>query len=238
MPYNGDASLERRMNYSDLRKQCKRQSGYIITFFTINEISLFLTWCIRKTRITPNQVTIASIIAGLICAAFYATGHFVSGSLSLFISHLLDCTDGNLARVTGNFSPIGTWLDKIGDRLCEAAILIGVGIYFHRVESNDFWAVIALLEATFLLLYFYIVDLGLSMKITDPSETVGGIKIHGVNMIWGIIDPFIYGFLLFGFFGLMKFQIALLSILITIGIIYQSLKIGFISQKNSNIKYF
>ena len=99
------------MTWAELRNKCRRQSDYIITLFITNEVSLVLTWILAKTLITPNQVTCASLLCGLGCSLCYAFGHFFIGSLLLFISHALDCTDGNLARATSRFSPIGKWLD-------------------------------------------------------------------------------------------------------------------------------
>ena len=218
------------MTFSELREKCKRPSGYIITLFITNEVSLVLTWFLRNTRVTPNQLTIASIIAGLLCALFYAHGYFISGSLLLFVSHVLDCADGNLARITGKFSPIGKWLDKIGDRLCEAMILYGVGIYFINQENSEFWMAVAFTDSILLLLYFYIVDIGLSLQISEPVQKIGTLSINGVHIIWGLIDPFIYGFIVLSSIGLVKIQVFLLFFMVLAGLLYQSLKITSISK--------
>jgi len=221
------------MNFSELREICKRKSGYIITLFVANELSLILTWYLRKTRISPNQVTIASIFIAICCACSYAAGEFIIGSVFLLISHVLDCTDGNLARVTGSFSNIGKWLDKIGDRFCETIILIGVSVYFLEIDGSKLWFSLSLFNGIFLLYYFYIVDIGLAMGISSPIQNIGRLKINNVSIIWGIVDPFIYGFIIFSSIGLVKVQIVFLSMLILIGIVYQAIKLMFISSVNS-----
>jgi phosphatidylglycerophosphate synthase len=213
------------MTLVELRVACKRQSDYIITLFITNEVSLFLTWLLVKTRITPNQVTVASILAGLGCALCYAFGYFLPGSLLLFISHVLDCTDGNLARAKSSFSPIGKWLDMAGDRFAEAMIFIGIGFYFTRVGESEYWIFISLVDAILLSTYYYSVDIGLTLGLSRSLQKIGGIKFKDVNVKWGILEPVLYGFIVLAPLGLIKLQIILVATLSIVGIGYQIRKI-------------
>jgi len=214
----------RNMTLSEIRATCKRQSDYIITLFITNELSLALTWILAKTRITPNQVTSASILSGFGCALFYSFGHFILGSILLFASHILDCTDGNLARAKSEFSPIGKWLDMAGDRLSNAAIFIGVGFFFIRSEVSEHWILLALGDATFLSIYYYIVDIGLSMGIAKPVQNIGGLSFKGVQVKWGLLEPVIYGFIVLAPLGLVKIQLALVLMISLGGILFQIIK--------------
>src|SRR5205814_2331975 len=49
-------------------------------------------------------------------------------ALLIQLQLLLDCSDGELARVRGESSPAGVYLDRIGHYLTEAALPIGLGI--------------------------------------------------------------------------------------------------------------
>jgi len=212
------------MTWTELRTACKRQSDYIITLFLTNELSLGLTWLLVKTRVTPNQVTAASIATGLGCALAYAFGYFLLGSLLLFLSHIFDCTDGNLARAKSEFSPIGKWLDMAGDRISEAAIFIGVAIFFIRTGTSEYWILISLGNATFLLIYYYIVDISLAMGLAKPVQNIGGMNFKGVHVKWGLLEPVIYGFIVLAPLGLIKVQLAIVLIISLSGISFQILK--------------
>jgi len=212
------------MTWSELRKNCKRQSDYIITLFITNELSLLLTWLLVKTRITPNQVTAASILFGLGCAASFAFGYFLVGSLFLFISHILDCTDGNLARTKSLFSPIGKWLDMTGDRIAEAMIFIGIGFFFIRTEASGYWTLLALGDAILLSTYYYIVDIGLTMGIAKTRQNIGGMKFKDVNVKWGLLEPVLYGFIILAPLGLIKIQLTVVLLLSIFGISFQIVK--------------
>lgn len=83
----------------------------------------------QKHGITPNAVTIASIFLGVgagIC--FYFDNLFISilGILLLVWANSYDSADGQLARMTQNYSPLGRVLDGFAGDLWFAAIYIAI----------------------------------------------------------------------------------------------------------------
>jgi phosphatidylglycerophosphate synthase len=86
----------------------------------------------KWTRITPNQLTWGAFVLGLASAACFALGDWkwlVIGGLVYHLSFILDCMDGKLARLTGQGSVFGAWLDFVFDRirvaLCAVALMAG-----------------------------------------------------------------------------------------------------------------
>ncbi|MGW1892903.1 CDP-alcohol phosphatidyltransferase family protein [Streptomyces sp. NPDC002004] len=86
----------------------------------------------KWTRITPNQITWAALLLGLGSAACFAMGEWhwlVAGALVYHLSFVLDCMDGKVARLTGQGSVFGAWLDYIFDRVrvmaCGVALMAG-----------------------------------------------------------------------------------------------------------------
>lgn len=212
------------MTWTELRIKCKRQSDYIITLFITNEISLFLTWLLTKTRITPNQVTLTSIFCAALCGIGYAYGHFFAGSVFLFLSHILDCTDGNLARAKEHFTPTGKWLDMMGDRLGEILVFLGVSLYFVRTDASANWVILPILDSLFLLLYYYVVDISLAQGLARPLQKLTNLNFKNVYIKWGTLEPVIYGFILLTPLGLVKIQLVLVAVMIICGLSYQTAK--------------
>lgn len=212
------------MTWAELRLKCKRQSDYIITLFITNEISLVVTWLLVNTRITPNQVTLASISCSLICSVAYANGSFLVGSLFLFLSHILDCTDGNLARAKEHFTAIGKWLDMVGDRLGEIMIFLGVSFHFFNIGAPLHWIILPILISLVLLLYYYAVDISLAQGLSPPKQKITNLKFKNVNVKWGVLEPVIYGFVVLAPLGLIKIQLLLVLSLSLAGLVYQTIK--------------
>lgn len=212
------------MSRSELRTKCKRESDYIITLFITNEVSLLLTRFLFKTKVTPNQVTFFSILCGLFTGIFYGLGFFWVGSIFLFLSHTLDCTDGNLARAKEMFSSSGKWLDTIGDRVTEIFIFVGTGFYLFMHESSNLLGVLALLDVILLMLYYYIIDMGLALGLLSPIQSITNMKFKDVKIKWGLLEPMIYGFIVLAPIGLIKVQVILMFFLVLLGLAYQGMK--------------
>jgi phosphatidylglycerophosphate synthase len=85
---------------------------------------------LASTPVTPNQLTTARLLAGIAAAALMAAGPAWQGiAAGVFVlSVALDRCDGELARLTGKTSPGGHRYDMIADAVCNALILIGLGI--------------------------------------------------------------------------------------------------------------
>lgn len=81
-----------------------------------------------RLGISPNMVTVLSLLAGFACAASYAWSAFLIGSIFLFISAILDLIDGTVARKTGRETKFGAVFDWIADKYTDAIVIIGVGL--------------------------------------------------------------------------------------------------------------
>ncbi|MGW7047387.1 DUF5941 domain-containing protein [Streptomyces avermitilis] len=124
-----------------LRTAVKSRDGFFTTHF-ISPYSRYLArWCARR-GLTPNQVTTASLLTALVAAGCAATGTragFVAAGLLLLFSFVLDCTDGQLARYSLQYSTLGAWLDATFDRAKEYAYYAGLALGAAR-GGDDVWA--------------------------------------------------------------------------------------------------
>ncbi|WP_329335347.1 CDP-alcohol phosphatidyltransferase family protein [Streptomyces sp. NBC_01352] len=124
-----------------LKSAVKARDGFFTTY-CISPYSRYLArWCARR-GLTPNQVTTASLITALIaagCAATGTRGGFIAAGLLLIFSFVLDCTDGQLARYSLQYSTLGAWLDATFDRAKEYAYYAGLALGAAR-GGDDVWA--------------------------------------------------------------------------------------------------
>ncbi|MEV0598543.1 DUF5941 domain-containing protein [Streptomyces sp. NPDC050315] len=124
-----------------LRTAVKSRDGFFTTY-CISPYSRYIArWCARR-GLTPNQVTTASLLTALIaagCAATGTRGGFIAAGLLLLFSFVLDCTDGQLARYSLQYSTMGAWLDATFDRAKEYAYYAGLALGAAR-GGDDVWA--------------------------------------------------------------------------------------------------
>ncbi|MEV6587302.1 DUF5941 domain-containing protein [Streptomyces acidicola] len=124
-----------------LRTAVKSRDGFFTTHFISPYSRYIARWCARR-GLTPNQVTTASLLTALIaagCAATGTRGGFVAAGVLLIFSFVLDCTDGQLARYSLQYSTLGAWLDATFDRAKEYAYYAGLALGAAR-GGDDVWA--------------------------------------------------------------------------------------------------
>jgi len=134
----------------DPRSAIKQDDGFVATFVS----APIANWILRKierSRVTPNQVTLASVASAVAAAAAFASGAWpllVVGAILLQLSFVLDCLDGQLARHRGAASRFGAWLDLMTDSL-EDVVLVGAVAVGCARRSGDalpyLWSYAALL---------------------------------------------------------------------------------------------
>lgn len=124
-----------------LRSAVKAHDGFFTTFFISPYSRYIARWCARR-GLTPNQVTTASLLTALVAAGSAATGTrggYIAAGLLLLLSFVLDCTDGQLARYSLQYSTMGAWLDATFDRAKEYAYYAGLALGAAR-GGDDVWA--------------------------------------------------------------------------------------------------
>lgn len=107
--------------------------------------AVLVSW-VEGSRVTPNQITLASFVVAACAAALLV---FLPGHLGLVVaivvfelSYVLDCADGMLARLRGIASPAGHLLDFLMDEL-KAFLVLGasaVRLYFEHQDVRFLFA--------------------------------------------------------------------------------------------------
>jgi phosphatidylglycerophosphate synthase len=142
-----------------LRSAARPVDGFY-SVFVVRKVSRAITWRLLPTGVAPNVVTVVSLLLGLLTAVLCGIGGWpllVVAAVLLQVSLVLDCVDGEIARYTRRFSPLGAWLDVTGDRLKENGVYAGLALWSYR-EGNDLWVWAVLAMA--LIAYRHFVDYG------------------------------------------------------------------------------
>ncbi len=114
-----------------------------------NTIAAAIVKFLKRTPITPNQVTYASIFIGLISAYRFSLGtgfSMVQGGLLLEGVLILDCVDGQLARAKGCSSDWGRLLDGFAGYIIYLAVLLGI-----MVGLKNYYVALAVIGAVTIL---------------------------------------------------------------------------------------
>ncbi len=78
----------------------------------------------------PNAVTFAGLLGHIGAAALVVYGYMFWGGLVLLVMAPLDFLDGTMARMRGESSAFGAFVDSVTDRYSEFVIMGGLLIYY------------------------------------------------------------------------------------------------------------
>ena len=122
-----------------LSRAVKGDDGLFSTYCISTWTRYLARWCARHGW-SPNLVTTLSLLIALAGAGAAATGTragYICTAVALYFSFALDCTDGQLARYSLQFSRIGSWLDATFDRVKEYAVYAGLAVGALRGAGHD-----------------------------------------------------------------------------------------------------
>jgi CDP-diacylglycerol--glycerol-3-phosphate 3-phosphatidyltransferase len=81
-------------------------------------------------RVSPDAITVAAFGFALGSALFIGMGRLLVGCLLLLVGGVLDFMDGKVAALTGRATVAGAILDSTLDRYSDAAVYLGLMIFF------------------------------------------------------------------------------------------------------------
>ncbi len=130
----------------------KKTEGFMSRHFE-RKISIALTKRLVKTAITPNEMTLVSVLVGLLGAFFMAIDRGfwqIAGSGLFLLQSILDGCDGEIARIRFEESRWGGLFDFWGDNVVRSAVMMAIAWEWGARTQNFFpfmLAMVAVLTA-------------------------------------------------------------------------------------------
>lgn len=120
-----------------------------LDYRVVRPLSYIWALFFAKLDIHPNTVTIISMFIGAAASLFFMHGSFyyegwhglwlnIIGILLLCVADILDCTDGQLARMTGKKSRLGRILDGMAGFVWFIPIYVLLIVRFYHHHSLEF----------------------------------------------------------------------------------------------------
>lgn len=129
-------------------QRSKKPRDHLWNAWVCRPVAAVLVYLLRATPITPNQITFLSLFTSLAGnAALLLVGGAAGpllAALLVELAFILDCVDGQLARIRGTASPVGGYLDFFMDEVKAVALVAAVAGHLaqraHGAESGPLGA--------------------------------------------------------------------------------------------------
>lgn len=110
---------------------------------------------LNRIGLMPNTVTILGLVGNTIGAYLLATGQITAGGIVILLMGPIDALDGTMARLRGEPTDFGAFVDSVTDRYSELVIFLGLMIYFLQ-QQNQLACVLVFLAAAGSVMVSYI----------------------------------------------------------------------------------
>src|SRR5512143_25595 len=89
----------------------------------------------NRLGITPNMMTMLGLLGNTVGAVFLARGEMLIGGLFVVLMTPIDALDGTMARLRGEASDFGAFVDSVSDRYSE--LIIYGGLLYHFLTLGE-----------------------------------------------------------------------------------------------------
>lgn len=132
-------NLQKKSSYRDSLKSMDTEETFDLIFY--RPIGYAWACLAKKVGVTPNAITIASIFIGIAAGVMFYFNNLwlnIVGMLLLMWANSFDSADGQLARMTKQYSRLGRILDGVSGDLWFASIYFA--ICFRTNATSEFFA--------------------------------------------------------------------------------------------------
>ncbi|MCD6050628.1 MAG: putative sugar nucleotidyltransferase and phosphatidyltransferase (bifunctional enzyme) [Verrucomicrobia bacterium] len=142
------------------------------------------------TPVTPNAVSIISILTGVVAALFFAQGDsrsIIIGAILFQISAIIDCVDGDIARAVFKESPLGKWLDLAGDQVVHISVFACIAIGLVRTEQTAYGTWLGLSAVLGAILSFIVIVRGMRYPPEDRNQMLQKLIDSATNRDFSVL---------------------------------------------------
>lgn len=128
---------------ADTYRRTAKPKDIVWNRFVARPLAAVMLPLLEPSPVTPNQVTLSSLFVFIISAALLVLAPgwagLVLAAVVLELSYVLDCTDGQLARLRGTSTPVGAHLDFLMDELKAFLLVAAVSVRLFRERGQLLW---------------------------------------------------------------------------------------------------
>ena len=142
------------------------------------------------TSVHPNAVSLISVAIGLFAAWLFSLGTYpviVFAALLFQLSAIVDCVDGDLARVLFKESSFGRWLDLAGDQVVHVAVFGGIAAGLMRGAQSPIAMWLGISAVIGAVLSFVVVVRGMCRPASEHNRSLQKLIDSATNRDFSVL---------------------------------------------------
>lgn len=134
------SQMEKKLiDFKEEATRIAKEENYPYRVYFVSKISPYFTYLFYRMSCSPNQVSLLSFCCVWVAFFFFMSpniGNWLIAYIFLQLYIIIDCSDGELARVTQAESEFGKFLDDFIHPISNALVIIGVGVGSYLLNDG------------------------------------------------------------------------------------------------------
>jgi CDP-diacylglycerol--glycerol-3-phosphate 3-phosphatidyltransferase len=149
---------------------------------------------LARLGLTPNWITTGGLVFNAGVAVLLAKGYLAWGGGLMLLAGIFDTLDGSLARLTGQSTSFGAFLDSTFDRYSEACVFAGLAwFYLGTGRRLEVMLIVASLVGSIMVSYTRARAEGLGIECKGGLLTrLERVVIVGAALLTGLVTPMLW----------------------------------------------
>jgi len=166
--------MKKKYSWEEIKNSSKTKDG-ILALYIYRKFAYILTYFFANIfRLSPNHITALALAHWLSSAILIWYDYRILPGFLIFLGFILDCTDGNIARLKNQASNKGKLFDIISDRIGFSSIILVLAVKVSFTYSVQHIIVLAVS----LLVLMTIFDI-----VRSHIEKITSSNIHETGII-------------------------------------------------------
>lgn len=168
------SKIKRKYTWNQIKQSSKDKDG-ILALYIYRKFAFVLTYILANfVDVSANHVTTLAMLTWLSAAVMIWFNYHILAAVLIFLGFVLDCTDGNIARLKKQVSDKGRLYDTMVDRISFSLILLVLAIKISIMYSTYY--IIVLSSLLLVLMIFFDI-------VRRHIEKLKGSDIHDTALI-------------------------------------------------------
>jgi phosphatidylglycerophosphate synthase len=129
-------------------RESRKKQDIAWNVYVARPLAALVVWILARTPITPNQVTFLGFfvfLSALVPVVILTDSWgLLAGALLIQLAYVLDCADGQLARITGKTSEIGAYFDFFIDEIKANFLVAAFALRSWMTDGDENWLLLGL----------------------------------------------------------------------------------------------
>jgi hypothetical protein len=137
----------------------------------VRKVSIYLTWLLLRTPLSPNALTVLSFITGIVAVVALIANYLVISVVLILLTIVLDFSDGEVSRYRNQTSREGIYLDKVFIFLVHPVLFAGIVIFEIQRTPSLAMTIAGFICVIGVVCYAVVIDYGKSIVILQECDT-------------------------------------------------------------------